>query len=66
VVQRARDEGVKGIVGQVLNIPALCYPKHFPSDKYELLSFEQNKDSPTINRQRMTWFWSKNLLLARL
>ncbi|KIW23056.1 uncharacterized protein PV07_11288 [Cladophialophora immunda] len=61
VALRARDSGLQGIIGQVLNIPALCHPKHFPTSKYELLSFAQNKDSPTTNSERMQWFWDQYL-----
>lgn len=55
---KLRDEGaLDGVIGQLLNIPAVCHPKQFPHDKYELLSYEQNKDAPTVNGNHMHWFW---------
>ncbi|KAI9874523.1 MAG: hypothetical protein M1830_009649 [Pleopsidium flavum] len=59
--QKARDDGVSGITGQVLNIPVTCHPKHFPTKKYEYGSYEQNKDAPVIDVPRMTWFWDQYL-----
>ncbi|PMD33045.1 lipase esterase family protein [Hyaloscypha variabilis F] len=61
IAQRARDEGVHGIIGQVLNIPVMCYPAHFPVAKYEYRSYEQNKDSAIVDAARMHWFWSQYL-----
>lgn len=55
----ARDEGVTGIIGQVLNIPVTCHPDLFPRDKYKYTSFEDNRDAPILNAQRATWFSSK-------
>lgn len=54
---KARDEGVSGIIGQVLNIPVTCHPKHFPTCKYEFESYEQNKDASIIDKAKMNWFW---------
>ncbi|EFX06321.1 lipase esterase family protein [Grosmannia clavigera kw1407] len=53
----ARDEGIGGIIGQVLNIPVTCHPDHFPTSKYEYHSFEQNAGSPIVNAFRMRKFW---------
>jgi len=52
---------VTGIVGQVLNIPVTCHPKHFPKDKYEYTSYEQNKNASVIDGPRMLWFWDQYL-----
>jgi len=58
---KLRDEnGLHGIHGQILNLPATCHPKQFPHEKYELNSYEQNYDSPTINGKHMYWFWGKS------
>ena len=55
---KLRDhDDLDGVVGQILNIPAVCHPKQFPHDKYELNSYKQNADSPTINAENMAWFW---------
>ncbi|KAI9743680.1 MAG: hypothetical protein M1818_002996 [Claussenomyces sp. TS43310] len=55
---RLRDEGaLHGVLGQLLNIPVLCHPQQFPHGEYELNSYEQNADSPTINGKHMIWFW---------
>jgi hypothetical protein len=56
---RARDEGVTGIIGQVLNIPATCHPDLFPKEKFAYTSFEENRDAPILNAERTRWFWSR-------
>lgn len=56
---RARDEGLEGIIGQVLNIPATCHPRHFPVSKYEFGSYKQNADAPIVSASRMDWFWGE-------
>ncbi|KAI9745056.1 MAG: hypothetical protein M1818_001334 [Claussenomyces sp. TS43310] len=61
IAQRARDEGIGGIIGQVLNIPVTCHPAHFPAAKYEYGSYEQNKDSPIVDSAKMNWFWHQYL-----
>lgn len=53
----ARDKGLPGIIGQVLNIPATCYPKFFPKEKYEYESWKQNEAGPGLSAERMLWFW---------
>lgn len=55
---KLRDENaLDGVVGQLLNIPVLCHPRFFPHGEHELRSYEQNAQSPTINGERMRWFW---------
>jgi hypothetical protein len=58
---KLRDEdALNGVLGQLLNLPATCHPNQFPHDKYELNSYDQNYDSPTINGKHMYWFWGKS------
>ncbi|KAI0118178.1 alpha/beta hydrolase fold-domain-containing protein [Nemania sp. FL0031] len=45
----ARDDGVSGIIGQVLHFPALCHPKFLPRDKYEMGSDIQNADNAVLS-----------------
>jgi hypothetical protein len=47
------NEGVPGVVGQVLNIPVTCHPQHFPADKYEYASYQQNKDASVVEALKM-------------
>lgn len=58
---KARDEGITGIVGQILTAPVTCHPKLFDQvpnkEKYELLSWTQNYDAPLLNSLRMEFFW---------
>ncbi|KAJ4142142.1 hypothetical protein NW754_014933 [Fusarium falciforme] len=49
LVQLARDRGVQGVTGQVLNIPVTCHPDHFPSSKYSYTSFERNSHAPIVS-----------------
>jgi len=56
---KARDEGLTGIIGQVLNIPATCHPAHFPAEKYEYGSFAQNKNATLVDAPKMLWFWEQ-------
>lgn len=51
------DNALDGVVGQLLNIPVLCHPRFFPHGDHELQSYQQNARSPTINGERMRWFW---------
>lgn len=46
----------------MLNLPALCHPKLFPHEKYELNSYVQNYDAPTVNGKGMYWFWGTSTL----
>lgn len=61
VAIKARDEGVTGIVGQVLSIPVTCHPKFFDQvpnkERYELLSYAQNHDAALVDSPAMEWFW---------
>lgn len=61
LAQKARDEKVSGVIGQILNIPVTCHPKHFPSNKYEYGSYQQNKDASVVDGPRMDWFWDQYL-----
>jgi acetyl esterase/lipase len=55
---RLRDDELQdGVLGQILNLPAVCHPDHAPTDRFELNSYEQNANAPTINGQSMRWFW---------
>ena len=56
-----RDEGIPGIIGQVLNIPVACHPSHFPVGEYEYYSYEQNRDAPIVHTERMHFFWNNYL-----
>ncbi|KAL2823590.1 alpha/beta hydrolase fold-domain-containing protein [Aspergillus cavernicola] len=56
-----QEGGLNGVVGQLLNIPALCHPRFLPHKRHELRSYEQNAQSPTINGERMRWFWDQYL-----
>ncbi|KAK5224296.1 hypothetical protein LTR47_009907 [Exophiala xenobiotica] len=55
---RSRDEGITGIVGQVLCIPALCHPDFFPRDKFKLESYEASADAAIVSGKLMRWFWN--------
>jgi acetyl esterase/lipase len=61
LAQKSYTEGVEGIVGQVLNIPVTCHPKHFPTGKYNYTSYEENKDAPVVDAKLMHWFWNHYL-----
>lgn len=57
---KLRDNNTaSGILGQVLNIPAVCHPDHLPHDRFELNSYEHNAEAPTINGRMMRWFWEQ-------
>ncbi|KAI1427255.1 alpha/beta hydrolase fold-domain-containing protein [Xylaria sp. FL1777] len=45
----ARDDGVSGIIGQVLHFPSLCHPKFLPYDKYEFGSYIQNVENCVLS-----------------
>ncbi|KAL2866078.1 Alpha/Beta hydrolase protein [Aspergillus lucknowensis] len=51
------DEGIGAIFGQVLNIPDTWHPTHFPKDRFEYYSPEQNKDAPILTTEAAHWFW---------
>ncbi|KAI0423005.1 alpha/beta hydrolase fold-domain-containing protein [Xylaria grammica] len=52
----ARDNGVSGIVAQVLHFPAVCHPKFYPRDKYELGSHIQNTENCVLSTLRFEVF----------
>ncbi|KAK7989882.1 hypothetical protein PG989_010197 [Apiospora arundinis] len=45
VALEARDQGITGIVAQVLHFPQMCHPKLFPKDRYEFGSYIQNANA---------------------
>ncbi|KAI5458815.1 Alpha/Beta hydrolase protein [Mariannaea sp. PMI_226] len=49
----ARENGVTGIVAQVLHFAGLCHPKFFPKNKYEFGSFIQNVDASVLSGARL-------------
>ncbi|KAA1473907.1 hypothetical protein DENSPDRAFT_840443 [Dentipellis sp. KUC8613] len=62
LTHRARDDSFfhdKPLTGQILEVPAIIHPLGYPEQyKDELLSTEQNKDSPFLSREQMTAFLS--------
>ncbi|RWA12026.1 hypothetical protein EKO27_g3069 [Xylaria grammica] len=52
----ARDNGVSGIVAQVLHFPAVCHPKFYPRDKYEFGSHIQNTENCVLSTLRFEVF----------
>ncbi|RYP69405.1 hypothetical protein DL770_008242 [Monosporascus sp. CRB-9-2] len=44
-----RDNGITGIVAQILHFPIICHPKFFPRDKYEFGSYVQNSDNCVLS-----------------
>ncbi|KAK5207783.1 hypothetical protein LTS03_005969 [Exophiala xenobiotica] len=61
LVLKARAENITGILGQVLNIPVTCHPKHFPTWKYQYQSYTQNANAPVVDAWKMNWFWNQYL-----
>ncbi|OAX85412.1 hypothetical protein ACJ72_00223 [Emergomyces africanus] len=55
---KARDEGVTGILGQVLNMPMICHPDFFPRDKYEYKSWDENKEEAVASSTRALFHWN--------
>jgi acetyl esterase/lipase len=66
IAQIYRDDGKRGIIGQVLNIPVTCHPDHFPIAKFEYRSYDQNADAPIVNSDRMRLFWKYYLPSSEL
>ncbi|KAI1434120.1 alpha/beta hydrolase fold-domain-containing protein [Xylaria sp. CBS 124048] len=52
----ARDDGVSGLVAQVLHFAALCHPKFFPSEKYEFGSYIQDAENCVLSDRRYEAF----------
>ncbi|KAF4872476.1 AB hydrolase superfamily protein [Colletotrichum siamense] len=48
-----RDNGITGVIAQVLHFPIICHPKFFPREKYEYGSYIQNNDNPVIGALAM-------------
>lgn len=61
VALRARDEGLNGVVGQILLSPALCHPDLHPSSSYDWKSLEGNKTAPILTRDSLLGFWENYL-----
>ncbi|KAL8305166.1 hypothetical protein RB600_008175 [Gaeumannomyces tritici] len=57
VAIKARDKGVSGIVGQVLDFPMTCHPKFYPKRPLELKSYEQNSEATTISSPLVDLFY---------
>lgn len=58
---KSRDEGLSGIIGQILNIPVTCHPQFFPKTKYAYTSYEENKGAPIVDSKQMYWFWGMRI-----
>lgn len=43
-------------MGQVLSFPVTCHPECFPTDKYELASYNDCADASVVNPVRVEWF----------
>ena len=58
---KCKQDGEKGIIGQILNIPVTCHPKHFPAPTEEVkyTSYDKNKDSIIVNSENMHFFWDQ-------
>ncbi|KAI1109621.1 alpha/beta hydrolase fold-domain-containing protein [Nemania sp. NC0429] len=52
----ARDDGVTGIVAQVLHFPGFCHPKFYPTGEYELGSHVQNAENVVLSAARFDCF----------
>ncbi|KKZ68834.1 hypothetical protein EMCG_00005 [[Emmonsia] crescens] len=55
---KARDEGVTGILGQVLNMPMICHPDFFPQDKYEYKSWDEFKEDVVASSTNALFYWN--------
>ncbi|KAI0850347.1 Alpha/Beta hydrolase protein [Daldinia vernicosa] len=53
----ARENGITGVIAQILHFPTVCYPKFFPRDKYEYGSYIQNSENPVLSTLRMEAFF---------
>ncbi|KAK2614532.1 hypothetical protein N8I77_001344 [Diaporthe amygdali] len=47
-----RDNGVTGVIAQVLHFPATCHPKFFPKHEYEFGSYIQSYENPVLSTLR--------------
>ncbi|KAF4340899.1 AB hydrolase superfamily [Fusarium beomiforme] len=47
------EDGITGVIAQVLHFPATCHPKFFPKDKYEYGSYIQNHDDAVLSALMM-------------
>jgi acetyl esterase/lipase len=56
VTLMARDEGITGIIGQILSMPVTVHPKFAPTDKYEMGSWQQNANASVVKPLRLEWF----------
>ncbi|KAH6688429.1 Alpha/Beta hydrolase protein [Plectosphaerella plurivora] len=54
---QCRDEGIPGIVAQVLHFPPTSHPKYFPRDKYDFGSYIQNSNNPVLSTLWMEAFY---------
>ncbi|KAI1387688.1 alpha/beta-hydrolase [Hypoxylon trugodes] len=53
----ARDNGISGVIAQVLHFPSVCHPRFFPRDKYEFGSYIQNADNCVLSIFRLEAFF---------
>jgi hypothetical protein len=61
----ARDNGVTGLIAQVLHFPPICHPKFIPSDRYEFGSYVQNADNAVLTTVRAEVFVDLYILNAK-
>ncbi|KAI1311238.1 alpha/beta hydrolase fold-domain-containing protein [Xylaria venustula] len=51
-----RDDGISGIIAQVLHFPSSCHPKFLPHDRYEFGSYIQNADNCVLSLNKFEVF----------
>ncbi|KAI0942643.1 hypothetical protein AcW1_003217 [Taiwanofungus camphoratus] len=63
IAHRARDDAFfagRRLTGQVLQVPIVLHPDAYPEKyKSELLSMEQNKDAPFLDRKQLDEFYRR-------
>jgi hypothetical protein len=63
VAQRARDEGVQGIIAQLLLVPVTCHPDHFPTSLFEYGSPKQMETVLEAPSEWLHYMWSEFAIL---
>jgi acetyl esterase/lipase len=56
---KARDDEIKGIIGQILRSPITCHPKQFPAPTktVKFTSYKENSDAVIVSADNMFYFW---------
>ncbi|KIV81311.1 hypothetical protein PV11_03503 [Exophiala sideris] len=64
-LEAKKNDQLKGVLGQVLVVPATCHYKHYSHSKYALHSIDKFAGAPLLSTEMMKGMWDAYYSLAK-